>query len=112
MANLELKGFFENIRPVETVGEKGTRIQNAIFMVPGYVDGFGDKKGTDEFWELQVIGANIDKFDLAKNASDCPKAIVKLYINSRKWFSKDDVNLLKPNYSLSAVVYGVEHIKS
>lgn len=82
MAKIELKGTVIAVMPVQTVGDKGTKKQNFVFQVPGYVDGFGDKKGEDEMWSIDVVGEDrIKKFNLTDDL-ERRKATIQVYINS------------------------------
>ncbi len=110
MAQLQLKGFFTEICPIEEIGEKKTKIQKVIFRVPGYRDDFGDQKSADELWQLIVIGNNIDKLNLLAMDIEKPKASIKVFLNGRTWYKKEDLNKTEPNYSIEAVLYEVEHL--
>jgi hypothetical protein len=113
MANnqIELKGFFvkDQAFKEELFGE--TRVQKFVFLVPGYVDSFGDKKGKDEFWELSIMGDRIDEFKLPKTILESFKAKVTCYINSKLWYQKEDIQREKPQFSIYAVVAKIEHVK-
>lgn len=110
MAKVELKGFFENVGPIEVVGEKGTRVQNAYFLVPGYTDQFGDKVGIDEYWEISVMDKKIDELDLENKITDSRKAHIVFFVNSKIWYAKEDKKKENPNYRLYAVLSDVKHI--
>lgn len=110
MAKFVMKGFFENVGPIEVVGDKNTRVQNVYFMIPGYVDQFGDKVGTDEYWEIGVMDKKIDEFDLVNKISDSRKAEITIFVNSRVWYAKEDAEKVKPNYRLYAILSDVKHI--
>lgn len=110
MAKVELKGFFEKIEKEKNVGARGVRLQNVLFRIPGYDDGFG-KKSDDELWQLTVFGDRIDKFDLAEKAAVNPKAILEVYINSKTWYKEGDpADEEHAQYSLYAVLAGVKHV--
>ena len=82
MAKIQLKGKVIAILPVETVGEKNTKKQSLVFQVPAYVDAFGDRRGEDEMWRIDVIGEDrISKFAL-NDTLEGKKATLDLYINS------------------------------
>lgn len=84
MPKIQLKGKVSAVYAQETVGtgDKTLQKQTFIFLVPSWKDGFGDIKGKDEFWEIDVIGEdNIKKFALSTDMEG-ENAIVDLYINS------------------------------
>lgn len=110
MAKITMKGFFEAIGKDEVFGEKGTRVQKVIFMVPGFVDQFQEKKGKDERWELAVMGDKIDELDLNKKISDSRKAEVICFVNSKVWYKTDDTTQDHPQYSAYVILHEVKHI--
>jgi hypothetical protein len=110
MAKVELKGRIESVGKIEMLGENNTRVQQVVVMVPGYVDGFGDKKGKDEYWQLAVMGDNIEKFDIGNKNTDSRKAKITAFINSKVWYKKEDTDKLEPQYSMYGVLADVEHI--
>lgn len=82
MAKIILKGIVQGITPVETVGQNNTQKQSLILFVPGYVDGFGDKKGIDETWSPDVLGDKIAKLNLnAQMIGQRAECVV--YVSSR-----------------------------
>ena len=111
MAKIEMKGFFEAVEKEEVFGEKKTRVQKVIFMVPGYTDQFGDKKSDNEYWEISVMGDKIDALDLNNKITDSRKAKVFCFVNSKIWFKKEDTAQTDPQYSAYVVLHEVEHIK-
>lgn len=108
MAKIQLKGIVKHVSSVETVGDKGTQKQSIGLFVPGYVDEFGDKKGQDEEWEIDLFNEKITSVGLNNNLID-KKAIVTVYVNSRRVKNRDnedifiinanlgDIKLLEPN---------------
>lgn len=106
MATLQLKGKFLVCGTPEELGEKRTLVQKVHLMVPGYVDGFGDKKGQDEVWELSVMGDNVAKLGLS-NEKEGKKAIVKIFLNSNTVpAAKTTVN--REMYIINAVLHSYE----
>lgn len=89
MAKCELKGTILIVNKPEVVGEKNTPKQTIIFKVPGYVDGFGDKVGIDEEWPLDIMGDNVAKLNLQKDAEG-KKAQVAIFLNGAKYKRKLD----------------------
>lgn len=84
MAKINLKGKVSAIYAPEVVGtgEKEIKKQTIIFLVPAWKDSFGDTKGKDEFWEIDIIGEdNIKKFALTDDMEG-KNAIVDVYLNS------------------------------
>jgi hypothetical protein len=101
MAKLELKGVFTEVGAVRTVGEKETRIQDLMFLVPAYRDGYGEVKGDDEVWNVQVMGKRID--DLKLDATFVgKKAKLTCFANS-KTFTKDGKTSIFVNISLGSL---------
>lgn len=99
MAVLELKGKIAAVLPTETVGTNNLKKQVVMFNVPGYVDGFGDKKGKDELWALSVLGDKIDELSL--NGSLCDRnAVVKCFINSKTYTRDKEPDM----YFIEAVI--------
>lgn len=88
MAKIILKGVVKEITAIETVGTNNTQKQSVILFVPGYVDGFGDKKGIDETWSLDIMGDKIGKFAIQKSAVN-QKAECEVYVSSRA-YTKDE----------------------
>lgn len=66
MAKLELKGTITNVGAVEQVGLKEMNKQLIVLSVPAYTDSFGDKKGNDEDWLLEIIGDNVYNLSLTE----------------------------------------------
>lgn len=64
-----LKCLFHEVGEPAVVGQPGNtiKVQKIMFIVPGYVDGYGEKKGEDEPWVMDVIGTDIEKFNLTKD---------------------------------------------
>lgn len=83
MAKIELKGTIVAVNPVEVVGKKDFRKQAVILNVAAYTDSFGDKKGRDEDWCLEVLGDNIEKLNLNSTFVGM-KAICTVFVNSSK----------------------------
>jgi hypothetical protein len=107
MASIELKAKIVAVGPCDFVGENKTPKQDIIVMVPGFVDGFGDKVGKDEQWKISVMGDNVAKLGIAPNAVD-KKAKLKVYLNSNclpaREAGKDDM------YIINAVLASIEII--
>jgi hypothetical protein len=83
MAKIEkLKGFIKVVSPIqELTDEKKTKIQYMVFFVPGYTDGFGQKKGKDQTWLLQALGDRIEKLKLS-DTLEGSKASITFYAES------------------------------
>lgn len=106
MAKLQLKGILGSVSAVYEVGtEKKILKQSFTLLVPGYVDQFGDKKGNDEWWKIDIIGQDaIDKFRLPQSENLGKKAICDLWINSSYVEAKND----KPEmFFIQAVLSGL-----
>ena len=83
-----LKGVVKEVGPIETVGEKGTKKQTIILFVPGFVDQFGDKKGRDEHWPLDIMGDNVAKLNMQPTAIK-QKAECTIYVSGTAFDKKD-----------------------
>lgn len=83
MAKIEkLKGFIRMVSPVqELTDEKKTKIQYMVFEVPGYTNQFGEKKGKDQQWLLQMLGDRIAELKLTKGFCG-KKAEITFYAES------------------------------
>jgi hypothetical protein len=102
MAKLELKGIVTQVSPVSTVGQNNTKKQTLILKVPGFRDPFGEQTQPDEEWQLEVVGARVDK--IALNDTHVNKKVkCVVWISSRKW-TKDD----KDMYFISASLGEIE----
>lgn len=112
MAKIQLKGIVKHVSSVETVGDKGTKKQSVGLFVPGYVDEFGDKKGRDEEWEIDLFNEKITNLGLNNNLVD-KRAVVTVYVSSNRVQNRDgkdifiinanlgDIKLLEPNQANS-----------
>lgn len=87
MAKIQLKGFLVNIGQLEEVGANKTIKQSVILKVPGYVDSFGDKKGNDEYWQIDMLNDAIDKFNIQERHKNA-KVKADVYVNSNWWENK------------------------
>lgn len=103
MAKIELKGMFVSVNPAIVVGENKTLVQKVIFKVPAYTDQFGEKKGKDELWEIQVIGDNVEKHNLTTDLED-KKAILDVFINS-KYITTGEGSATRDMYIINAVLH-------
>lgn len=90
MAKIILKGIVKRVMPVENYGsgDSAGRRQSVILFVPGYVDGFGDKRGQDEEWQLDLFNEKIDKMGLNTNLHE-KRVEVVAYVSSRKFQKRD-----------------------
>lgn len=95
---IELKGFVNQVGPIETVGANNTKKQQVIFFVPGYTDQFGDKVGRDEFWPLDVMGEKIQKLNITSNSVG-QKAIATVYVSGNSFEKKDGTGM---GYTINA----------
>ncbi|WP_353183542.1 hypothetical protein [Parapedobacter lycopersici] len=90
MAKIILKGIVKRVLPVEFYGnDRSGRRQSVILFVPGYVDQFGEKKGQDEEWQLDLYNDKIEKMSLNTNLHE-KKVEATVYLNSKKFQRKDD----------------------
>jgi hypothetical protein len=86
MAKLEIKAIIKHVGEVETFTNYFK--QRIIVMVPGYVDQFGDKKGKDEYWPVDIFGDKIDRYNLRPSHVN-EKADVKLFVAGSRFEKKD-----------------------
>lgn len=82
MAKIELRGIVKEITKVENVGNQGSKKQSLILFVPGYVDGFGEKRGDDEEWCLDIFNKRIEQLNLNDNLLE-KKVVCTVYVSSR-----------------------------
>lgn len=97
MATTTLKGIVKDVLPIEYYGEtnEGKR-QTIVVFVPGYVNGYGEKKSKDEVWGIDIFNNKIEEFGLNSNCIS-KKVNVEVYLSGREW-TKDD----KSGFSISA----------
>ncbi|HWK58710.1 MAG TPA: hypothetical protein VNQ80_15310 [Parapedobacter sp.] len=90
MAKFNLKGIVKRVMPVVNYGsgESAGRRQSVILFVPGYVDGFGDKKGQDEEWQLDIFNDRIDKMGLNTNLHE-KRVEVVVYVDSKRFQKRE-----------------------
>lgn len=103
MAKIELKGIVKGVTEVQNVGKDGaTRKQSIILFVPGYRDEFGDQKGEDEEWKLDMFNKRID--DIGANSNLIDKRVKCIvYINSSKVIGKEGETLHFVNTNLGKI---------
>lgn len=90
MAKLTLKGIVKQVKNEERVGAKAeTRKQSLILTVPAFVDAFGDKRGNDEEWSLDLLNERIDQFNLNTSLHG-KKVVAEIYISSQRIISNKD----------------------
>lgn len=85
MPKIQLKAIVKRVTPVSSRSGKDNRtnsFQGLIVTVPGFVDSFGEKKGKDEDWEIQLINDAITKHDLLSKNLQGKKVVVEAYLNS------------------------------
>lgn len=88
MAKIQLKAIVKTVTSVNSKAGRDGRtntFQGLIVTVPGFVDSFGDKKGKDEEWEIQLINDAITKHDLLSKNLQGKKVIVDAYLNSNSF---------------------------
>lgn len=101
---ITLKAIVEKIPAINTIEKDGktTRIQNLILRQPGYTDEFGEKKGKDDIWCIQLINDNIEKHNILKTYMPKDKVVVSFYQNSQL-FEKDDREFYTINNNLKTI---------
>lgn len=103
MAKIELKGIVKEITKVENVGKDGTtKKQSLILFVPGYVDGFGEKRGDDEEWSLDIFNKKIEQLNLNDNLLD-KKVVCSVYVSSRYFKTNEGKELYIVNSNLADI---------
>lgn len=90
MAKIILKGIVKRVMPAVNYGSgsQAGRRQSVILFVPGYTDEFGDKKGQDEEWQLDIFNEKIEKLALNTNLHE-KRVEAVVYVNSRKFQKRD-----------------------
>lgn len=89
MASTTLKGIIKEIKPIEYYGEGNTgRRQTMVLFEPGYVNEYGEKKGRDHMWGIDIFNEKIDALALNNNCVD-KKATVEVYLGSSEFQKKD-----------------------
>lgn len=103
MAKIELRGIVKEVTEIENVGRDGTtRKQSLILFVPGYVDQFGEKKGDDEEWALDIFNKKIDQLALNDNLLD-KKVVCTVYVSSRYFKTTEGKELYIVNSNLADI---------
>lgn len=110
MAKIELKGIVKSVSQIENIGkDSATRKQSLILFVPGYHDEFGDQKGKDEEWRLDVFNKKIDDLNLNSNVIDKRVRCI-IYLNSQRVEGKEpnapEMYFINANLSDMKVVDG------
>lgn len=99
MAITKIQGIIKEITPVQHYGQNNEgRKQSIILFVPGYVNQFGEKTGSDEEWQIDLFNKAIDHHNLNSNCID-KKAEIECYLSSRSFDRKDGAGKW---YSISA----------
>jgi hypothetical protein len=108
MAKIELKGTITGVGAIEKVGKNEMLKQLVIFKVPAYRDDFGETRGTDEDWLLEVIGNNVNELKLS-NVDEGKKAKITVFVESRLVTLQTDPKIApKMFYQISAKLWKVE----
>lgn len=110
---VSFKAIVKEIQPINTIlsgagNEKETRIQNLILTQPGYTDEFGEKKGKDEHWCIQLINKKIDDEDIKTKLHTGDKVAITCFFNSNEFETKTDKRI---GYSINANYHSVEMIE-
>lgn len=90
MAELKspLKGFLQSVGPLEEVGANKTIKQRISVFVPGWINEFGEKKGKDQQWDIDIFGAEaIDRHNVQDRLVGS-KVEVEVYISSTYYESQ------------------------
>jgi hypothetical protein len=66
MAKIELKGTLTGVGAVELVGDRKMQKQCVVVECKAFIDDYGDAKGKDEQWLLEVIGDNVANLNLSE----------------------------------------------
>lgn len=84
MAKIQLKAIVKEVTQVSSKAgrDRTNTFQALIITVPGFVDSFGDKKGKDEEWKIQLMNDTIIKHDLLSKNLIGKKVVVDAYLNS------------------------------
>jgi hypothetical protein len=83
-----LKGFLQEVGPLEEFGVNKTLKQRITLFVPGWVNEFGEKKGKDNQWDIDIFGADaIDRHNVQDRHVGA-KVEVEVYIASTYYQSQ------------------------
>lgn len=104
MAKIQLKGKFTLVMGAVPKGQNGLLVQNFEFTVPAYVDGFGDVKGKDEIWSIDIIGDKIKELNVTPKYEG-KRAILDVFVNSNR-FKVKETGL--DAFAINAVLWKVE----
>lgn len=89
MATTSLKGIVKEILPVEYYGEGNSfRKQTLVLFIPGYTNQYGEKKGADQTWGIDVHNEKIEEFGLNSNCIG-KKADVEAYLTGKEFDKKE-----------------------
>jgi len=89
MATTSFKGIVEKTEISNYgEGERTGKRQSIVVMVPGYVDGYGEKKSADEKFQIDQFNDNIEKNPIT--VDDIGRKIdVEVYLKGREFDRKD-----------------------
>lgn len=84
MAKIELKGIIQKVGIAQNVGTGDFMIQRFVFLEPAFTDMFGDKRGTDNIWQIKILGADkIQTFGITPEMVE-QKATLIVYLDSKE----------------------------
>ena len=94
MAKIELKGTIRLVNQMEEIGENKTKKKSFIFDVKGYTDDFGEQKGRDQAWKIDVIGEDrIKRFlDVIGPVMEGVKGTAIVYVESTEVAPKGEMD--------------------
>lgn len=83
MATTIIRGKIMEASPVTLVGKNmDLKKQTIIVLVPARLDEFGDPKGSEQLWQIDILGDNCDKFNIKQETHELKKAELKMYLDS------------------------------
>lgn len=59
MSKLQIKGILKKVFPAETVGKNSVKKVTITVFRPGYTDEYGDKVGTDDYFEFSTFNDKV-----------------------------------------------------
>lgn len=85
---VELKGILKDTGNIDFVGNNNTPKQVIVVFVPGYRDEFGEQKNKDEYWQIDVIGQRVERYNI-NEAWLNKKVELSIYISGNQFERKD-----------------------
>lgn len=101
---VELKGKILVVNPTITVGVNNLKKQVIHLHMTGEQNEFGDAKGPDQIWEINVLGEHIEKVSLTKQ-DEGKLGTATVFLNSKTVRGNAGVDI----YIINATLFKFEH---